>query len=89
MAGLLDIPFYALNFQTEFDRIIDYFADEYVKGRTPNPCIVCNTWLKFGKLIEYADAVGADCVATGHYARLEHGDEGAGGDRRLWRRGGG
>lgn len=70
VAGMLDIPFYALNFKADFDRIIDYFADQYVRGRTPNPCVQCNTWLKFGKLIEYADAIGADYVATGHYARL-------------------
>jgi len=71
VAGMLDIPFYALNFKADFDRIIDYFADEYARGRTPNPCVQCNTWLKFGKLIDYADAIGADYVATGHYARLE------------------
>ena len=51
-------------------RIVDYFVDEYTAGRTPNPCVVCNTWLKFGKLFEYADSVGAEFVATGHYARL-------------------
>jgi tRNA-specific 2-thiouridylase len=71
VAGMLDIPFYALNFKADFDRIIDYFADEYAAGRTPNPCVQCNTWLKFGKLVDYADAIGADYVATGHYARLE------------------
>ena len=46
---MLNIPFYALNFQEDFDEIIEYFADEYVKGRTPNPCVVCNDRLKFGK----------------------------------------
>ena len=70
VAEMLDVPFYALNFQEEFGRIIDYFVDTYTAGRTPNPCIVCNTWLKFGKLLEYADSVGAEFVATGHYARL-------------------
>ena len=70
VADLLDIPFYALNFDEQFDRIVDYFVDEYLVGRTPNPCIVCNTWLKFGKLFEYADSLGAEYVATGHYARL-------------------
>ena len=70
VAEMLDIPFYALNFEREFSRIIDYFVAEYTAGRTPNPCIVCNTWLKFGKLFEYADSVGAEFVATGHYARL-------------------
>jgi tRNA-uridine 2-sulfurtransferase len=68
-AEMLDIPFYALNFEREFSRIVDYFVAEYVVGRTPNPCIACNTWLKFGKLFEYADSVGAEFVATGHYAR--------------------
>jgi len=70
VAGMLGIPFYALNFEDEFDRIIDYFADEYARGRTPNPCVVCNDRLKFGKLMNYADVVGADYVATGHYARI-------------------
>jgi tRNA-uridine 2-sulfurtransferase len=70
VAGLLGIPFYTLNFQPDFERIIDHFADEYVRGRTPNPCIQCNTELKFGKLLEYASAVAADYIATGHYARV-------------------
>jgi len=70
VADALGIPFYAINFQEDFGRIVDYFCDEYVAGRTPNPCIVCNTWLKFGKLLEYADGVAAGFVATGHYARL-------------------
>ena len=74
VAGMLGIPFYALNFEDEFDRIIDYFADEYARGRTPNPCVVCNDRLKFGKLMDYADAVGADYVATGHYARIARRD---------------
>jgi tRNA-specific 2-thiouridylase len=67
----LGIPFYALNLQEEFGRIIDYFVDEYTHGRTPNPCVQCNNWIKFGKLFDYADSVGAEFVATGHYARLE------------------
>ncbi|MHB0960853.1 MAG: tRNA 2-thiouridine(34) synthase MnmA [Pirellulaceae bacterium] len=71
VADRLDIPFYALNLQADFDRIIDYFVDEYVRGRTPNPCVVCNQWLKFGKLFEYADSIDAQYVATGHYARRE------------------
>jgi tRNA-uridine 2-sulfurtransferase len=70
VADTLGIPFYVLNFEEEFARIIDYFVEEYVAGRTPNPCVVCNTWLKFGKLLEYADGGGAEYVATGHYARL-------------------
>jgi tRNA-specific 2-thiouridylase len=70
VAGMLDIPFYVLNFQDDFGRVIDYFVDEYNRGRTPNPCVRCNDWLKFGKLAQYAEAVGADYVASGHYARI-------------------
>lgn len=70
IADLLDIPFYALNFAEEFGRIMDYFVDEYTAGRTPNPCVQCNNWLKFGRLADYADSVSADYIATGHYARL-------------------
>jgi tRNA-specific 2-thiouridylase len=70
VADKLRIPFYALNLQAEFGRIIDYFVDEYTAGRTPNPCVQCNNWIKFGKLFDYADSVGAEYVATGHYARL-------------------
>jgi len=71
VAGKLGIPFYALNFEEDFSRLIDYFADEYAAARTPNPCVRCNSWLKFGRLIEYADAVEADWIATGHYARID------------------
>ena len=74
VADALSIPFYTLNFEEPFGRIIDYFVSEYDRGATPNPCIVCNRDLKFGKLFEYADAVGADLVATGHYARVERRD---------------
>ncbi len=70
VADRLDIPFYALNLQDEFRRIVDYFIDEYTRGRTPNPCVQCNNWLKFGKLFDYADSVGAEFVTTGHYARV-------------------
>ena len=70
IAGRLDIPFYALNFEQEFDRIIDYFVDEYTRARTPNPCVMCNIHLKFGKLLRYADMMDAEFVATGHYARV-------------------
>jgi len=71
VAGMLGVPFYALNFEKDFDAIIGYFADEYARGRTPNPCVMCNDKLKFGRLFEYADAVGAKYVATGHYARID------------------
>jgi tRNA-specific 2-thiouridylase len=76
VADRLDIPFYALDFEEDFNRVIDYFADEYVSGRTPNPCVVCNTWLKFGKLWSYGKQLGADFVATGHYARMVAGEKG-------------
>lgn len=76
VADRLDIPFYALDFEREFDRVIDYFADEYARGRTPNPCVVCNTWLKFGRLWEFARQLGADSIATGHYARVKEGPAG-------------
>jgi tRNA-uridine 2-sulfurtransferase len=71
VADKLGIPFYALNLQAEFVQIIDYFVAEYTSGRTPNPCVQCNNWIKFGKLFDYADSVDAEFVATGHYARLE------------------
>jgi tRNA-uridine 2-sulfurtransferase len=70
VADRLDIPFYALDFERDFERIKDQFADEYAAGRTPNPCVLCNIWLKFGKLWAYGQEVGADFVATGHYARI-------------------
>lgn len=72
IADQMDIPFYALDFERDFDRIIDYFADEYLAGRTPNPCVVCNSWLKFGRLWSYAVGLQADFIATGHYARVLH-----------------
>jgi tRNA-specific 2-thiouridylase len=69
VADRLDIPFYALDFERDFERIIDYFADEYLAGRTPNPCVVCNNWLKFGKLWAYGKQLEADYIATGHYVQ--------------------
>jgi len=76
VADKLDIPFYALDFEREFDQVIDYFADEYLAGRTPNPCVVCNNWLKFGKLWAFGRQLDADFIATGHYARIETGADG-------------
>jgi tRNA-specific 2-thiouridylase len=69
VADRLDIPFFALDFEREFVRIMDAFTDEYASGRTPNPCVMCNIWLKFGKLWSHGKRLGADFVATGHYAR--------------------
>lgn len=71
VADRLGIPFYALNLDDDFARIVDYFVDEYLIGRTPNPCVMCNNWIKFGKLFDYAASVEAEFVATGHYARIE------------------
>ena len=76
VADRLGIPFYALDFESDFNRIIDYFADEYLAGRTPNPCVVCNNWLKFGKLWGFARQLEVDYIATGHYARILPGPDG-------------
>jgi tRNA-specific 2-thiouridylase len=70
VAAILDIPFYVLNFRKDFARIKDYFTAEYNAGRTPNPCVRCNDWLKFGKLFDYSRSIDADFIATGHYARV-------------------
>src|SRR6478672_10768364 len=83
VAGMLDIPFYVVNFEKDFGRVIDYFVAEYNRGRTPNPCVRCNDWLKFGKLAAYAEAVGAEYVASGHYARI--GTDPANGQKCLMR----
>ena len=71
VAAELGIPLYVCNFKKDFGRIIDYFVDEYARGRTPNPCVRCNDWLKFGKLHGYAAQIGAAFVASGHYARID------------------
>lgn len=73
VAARLGIPFYVCNFKKEFGRIIDYFVRAYNDGLTPNPCVRCNDWLKFGKLHTYAGQIGARYVASGHYARVEDG----------------
>src|SRR3954449_13382302 len=83
VAAALEIPLYVLNFQDDFARVIEYFVDEYNRGRTPNPCVRCNDWLKFGKLSKYAEAVGARYVASGHYARV--GIDPATGEKALLR----
>lgn len=71
VAGLLKIPFYSLDFSQPFEGLMNHFVEEYLQARTPNPCVRCNQFLKFGKLLEFADTVGAEKVATGHYARLQ------------------
>lgn len=83
VAAELGIPFYICNFKKDFGRIIDYFVDEYTSGRTPNPCVRCNDWLKFGKLHDYARQIDADFVASGHYARVEKPEAGTAGHRLL------
>lgn len=70
VADRLGIPLFALDLTADFERIIDSFAADYGRGLTPNPCVRCNSWLKFGRLFDYADAINASHVATGHYARL-------------------
>ena len=68
----LGIPHYVLNMEREFhDQVMGYFVDEYRRGRTPHPCIACNDKIKFSQLMSRADALGAQYVATGHYARIE------------------
>ena len=70
VAQALGIDLYVLDLAEAFEAIIDHFAAEYTRGRTPNPCILCNTRIKFGRLIERADSLGMDFVATGHHARI-------------------
>lgn len=72
VAHSIGIPYYVMNFKSEFkSRVIDYFVDEYLKGRTPNPCIACNRYVKWESLLDRSLAIGADYIATGHYARIE------------------
>lgn len=72
VADALNIPHYVVNYHKKFkDDVIKYFISEYAKGRTPNPCVRCNNTVKFGSLLKDCLELGADCVATGHYARIE------------------
>src|ERR671913_763829 len=81
VARLLDIPHYIVNFEREFQRtVVSNFVTEYVAGRTPIPCAHCNSDLKFATLLDRALGLGAEHLATGHYARVA---EAAGGRRRL------
>ena len=73
VAAKLGIPFYPLNYREKFEKtVLADFIRQYSSGRTPNPCVRCNDWVKFGLLFEAASAIGADCVATGHYVRKVH-----------------
>lgn len=72
VCGQLGIDFYVMNFKELFrERVVDYFVDEYINGRTPNPCIACNKYLKFDAMLKKALAMGFDYIATGHYAKIE------------------
>lgn len=71
VASELEIPYYVMNFKKEFKRdVIDYFIKEYQQGRTPNPCIACNRYVKWESLLKRSMDIGADYIATGHYARI-------------------
>jgi tRNA-specific 2-thiouridylase len=70
---ILDIPYHQVDLQKEFEScVVDYFCREYQQGRTPNPCVACNQYIKFGLLLDKVLSLGADYLATGHYARVEH-----------------
>ena len=71
VAAALEIPYYVMNFKKEFkEHVIDYFVEEYQNGRTPNPCIACNRYVKWESLLQRSLSIGADYIATGHYARV-------------------
>ena len=72
VAERLEIPYYVMNFKKEFqENVINYFTEEYLCGRTPNPCIACNRYVKWEALLKRSLEIGADYIATGHYARIE------------------
>ena len=72
VCNLLEIPYYTVNFSKEYlDRVFSYFLEEYKNGRTPNPDVLCNREIKFGPFLEYAKKLGADYIATGHYAKVK------------------
>ena len=72
VAAQIGIPYYVMDFKKDFqEKVIDYFVDEYLHGRTPNPCIACNRYVKWESLLTRSMEIGADYIATGHYARVE------------------
>ena len=71
VSAKLGIPFQAVDLGLEFADLIAHFCAEYTRGRTPNPCALCNRDLKFHRLLEFAETLGCEAVATGHYARIE------------------
>ncbi len=76
VAAKLDIPHYVVDFRESFGRaVISNFVQEYLNGRTPNPCVICNREIKWGQLLAKAEALGADLIATGHYARLRYDEQ--------------
>lgn len=77
VANSLGIPYYVMNFKREFhENVIQYFINEYLEGRTPNPCIACNRYVKWESLLKRSLDIGAEYIATGHYARVERLDNG-------------
>jgi len=76
VANRLGIPYYVLNFKEVFEeKVINYFKEEYLKGRTPNPCIACNRHVKFDSMLRKAEVMGIDYIATGHYAKVEYDED--------------
>ena len=83
VAAQLDIPYYVWDYTSEFmSGVVSVFIDDYISGRTPNPCVECNRTVKFSRLLAHAEALDCDAVVTGHYARITEEEDGR---RRLWR----
>jgi tRNA-specific 2-thiouridylase len=84
--AIIGVPFYAINMEAEFgEAVINRFVSDYAEGRTPNPCLECNRHVKFRHLVERARQLGADCLATGHYARIEPANPVTGTPYRLFK----